>query len=144
MGCTERGVKWQAVFLTRFSQQQQGHVPYLYESPRGSWGAGSAGWGHRGLQWCRWVRSGRRQTAQRPLPREGAPVGAGSGMSRAAVPTQPRPGAEAFHLLLFQEFGKDKKGLTDSPGRWEPFIYPQSRHNRSSNQPPPCSLASML
>lgn len=61
-----------------------------------------------------------------------------------AVPMQPRPGAEALQLLLFQELGTDKKGLTDSPGRREPFIYPQSRHNRSSNQPPPCSLASML
>jgi len=54
------------------------------------------------------------------------------------------PGAAAPQPPFFPELGKDKKGLTDSPGRWEPFIYPQSRYNRSSNQPPPCSLASTL
>lgn len=77
MGRTEQGVKWQAAFFACFSQQQEGDVPHLYESPRGSWGAGSAGWGRRGLRWCRWAQSGRRRTAQRPLPREREPVGAG-------------------------------------------------------------------
>lgn len=131
-------------FLPYFFQQQQGQVPYLYEILRGSWGAGNAGWGHRELQWHRWAPSGRRQTARRPLRREGGPVGAGSAVSSAAACALPRPGTETFQLLLFQELGKDKKGLTDSPGRREPLIYPQSRHNRSSNQPPPCSLASRL
>lgn len=131
-------------FLPYFFQQQQGRVPYLYESLRGSWGAGNAGWGHRGLQWHRWAPSGRRQTARRPLRREGEAVRVGSAVSSAAARALPRPGTETFQLLLFQKLGKDKKGLTDSPGRWEPFIYPQSRHSRSSNQPPPCSLASRL
>lgn len=143
-----------------------GAGPYLYESLRGSWAAGSARWGHREPRWCRWAQSGRRQTARRPLQREAAHQ-AGRAMLRPTQPgpeprptwpgpelrpTQPgqvvayaaRPWAEAFQALLFQETGKDNKGLTDSPGRWEPFIYPQSQHNRSSNQPPPCLSASML
>ena len=61
--------------------------PYLYESLRGSWAAGSARWGHREPRWCRWAQSGRRQTARRPLQREAAHQ-AGRAMLR---PTQPGP-----------------------------------------------------